>query len=75
MSLLNQLGRQPQGGNVQNAQAALQEIQQGPAAFMNRYGFQVPADLRTPQQIIQHLLSSGQVTQDRLHGVRKQLGI
>lgn len=69
MSLLNQLGRQQQ-----DPQAALQEIQKGPAAFLSRHGFQIPEDLRTPQQIIPYLLSSGQVSQDQLQDVRKRLG-
>lgn len=69
MSLLNQIGRQQQ-----DPQAALQEIQQGPAAFLSRHGFRIPDNLTTPQQIIPYLLSSGQVSQSRIQDIRKQLG-
>lgn len=69
MSLLNQIGRQQQ-----DPQAALQEIQRGPAAFLSRHGFRIPDNLTTPQQIIPYLLSSGQVSQSRIQDIRKQLG-
>lgn len=75
MSLLDQLGRRPQGGQQQDPRAALQEIQRGPAAFLNRHGFQVPEGLNSPQQIIPYLLNSGQITQDQLMSTRRKLGM
>ena len=59
MGLFNQLGQQ------QNPMQMLQQIRQNPAAILQRAGLNIPAGMTDPQQIIQHLMQSGQVSQQR----------
>lgn len=59
MSLFDQLGQQ------QNPMQMLQQIRQNPAAILQRAGLNIPAGMTDPQQIIQHLMQSGQVSQQR----------
>ena len=59
MGLFDQLGQQ------QNPMQMLQQIRQNPAAILQRAGLNIPAGMSDPQQIIQHLMQSGQVSQKR----------
>lgn len=59
MSLFDQIGQQ------QNPMQMLQQIRQNPAAILQRAGLNIPAGMTDPQQIIQHLMQSGQVSQQR----------
>lgn len=59
MGLFDQLGQQ------QNPMQMLQQIRQNPAAILQRAGLNIPAGMTDPQQIIQHLMQSGQVSQQR----------
>ena len=43
----------------------LQQIRQNPAAILQKAGLNIPAGMTDPQQIIQHLMQSGQVSQQR----------
>lgn len=44
----------------------LQQLRQNPAQLLAQK-FNVPANLNNPQDIIQHLLNSGQVNQDQVN--------
>lgn len=59
MGLFDQLGQQ------NNPMQMLQQIRQNPAAILQRAGLNIPAGMSDPQQIIQHLMQSGQVSQHR----------
>ena len=59
MGLFDQLGQQ------QNPMQMLQQIRQNPAAILQRAGLNIPAGMTDPQQIVQHLMQSGQVSQQR----------
>lgn len=59
MGLFDQLGQQ------QNPMQMLQQIRQNPAAILQKAGLNIPAGMTDPQQIIQHLMQSGQVSQQR----------
>lgn len=59
MGLFDQLGQQ------NNPMQMLQQIRQNPAAVLQRAGLNIPAGMNDPQQIIQHLMQSGQVSQQR----------
>lgn len=59
MGLFDQLGQQ------NNPMQMLQQIRQNPAAILQKAGLNIPAGMNDPQQIIQHLMQSGQVTQQR----------
>ena len=49
-----------------NAQEALQRIKKDPAGTLRQAGINIPSGMNDPQQIIQHLIQSGQRPQSRL---------
>ena len=67
MSLFDQLGneknQQPQQMNMQQA---LQQLRSNPVSTLRQAGLNIPDGLTNPQQIVNHLIQSGQVPQSRL---------
>lgn len=53
------------GGN--NMLGMLSQLKQNPLALLNRAGYNIPNNLSSPQQIVQHLVQSGQVNQQQLN--------
>lgn len=49
----------------------LQQLRQNPMQFLRQAGFNVPANLNSPNDIIQHLMNSGQVSQDAYNRARQ----
>lgn len=75
MSLFDQLGGQHSAQQpAQNPQQTLAELKANPAAVLQRVGLNIPSGLNDPQQIVQHLLQSGQVPQTRLAQAMRMLG-
>ena len=66
MGLFDQLGQQ-------NPMQMLQQIRQNPAAILQKAGLNIPAGMSDPQQIIQHLMQSGQVSQSRYQQAMQQM--
>ena len=62
MNLFDKLGGQQM---PQTPQAALQQLQQNPQAMIRQAGMSIPDGMTDPQQMVQHLLQSGQVPQAR----------
>lgn len=78
MSLFDSLGAkaQQQGANPQaKAQQAMAELQANPAGVLGNLGLNIPAGMTDPQQIVQHLMQTGQVPQGRLAQALKMMGI
>lgn len=73
MSLFDSLASKPQQPQPMNPMQKLQELKQNPANVMKQAGFNVPEDMHDPNQIIQHLLQSGQVTQSRIAQARQMM--
>jgi hypothetical protein len=48
-----------------NPMQMVQQLQSNPVGFLKNAGYNIPEGLNNPNQIIQHLLQSGQVTQGR----------
>ena len=44
----------------------LSQLQANPLAVLRRAGYNVPEGIGSPQQIIQHLMNSGQISQQQL---------
>lgn len=63
MSLFEKLN-QPQ-----NMQQAVERMKANPIAMLKQAGFNVPENLNTPPDIINYLLKSGQVNQQRLQQI------
>ena len=72
MSLFDSLNSQPQ--QPINPMQRLQALKQNPSSVLQQAGFNVPQGMNNPQQIIQHLIQSGQVPQNRYTQVLQMLG-
>ena len=55
--LFNSLG----GGPMGNMMQMLGQLKNNPLAMLQRAGFNIPANITGPQQIIQHLTRTGQI--------------
>ena len=62
----------PFGGNMpqMNPMQMLQQLRQNPAQMLRQAGLNVPDNLNDPNQIIQHLMNSKQVTQQQYEQAR-----
>ncbi|MBP5720405.1 MAG: hypothetical protein J6W82_05015 [Bacteroidales bacterium] len=69
MSIFDQLGQ----ANA-NPMQMLQQLRADPAAFLGKAGLSIPAGMTSPQQILQHLMQSGQVTQGRYQQAMQMMG-
>ncbi len=58
-------------GNRMNPMQMLQQLRQNPSAFLRQAGLNVPANLNDPNAIIQHLMNSGQISQQRYEQARR----
>ena len=63
MSLFEQLNK------PQNMQQAVERMKSNPIGMLKQAGFNVPDNLTTPPDIINYLLKSGQVNQQRLQQI------
>ena len=75
MSLFNskengQHGQQPQ----MTPQQAMSQLQADPAGTLKQAGLNIPDGMNNPQQIVQHLLQSGQVPQSRFAQAMQMIG-
>lgn len=61
------------GGNMlrMNPIQMLQQLRQNPVKILRQAGMNVPENLTDPNQIIQHLMNSGQVSQERYNQARQ----
>lgn len=64
MSIFQQLGQTPQQGNPMQM---LSQLRSNPAGMLRQAGYNIPDGMNNPQQIVNHLLNSGQVNQGRLN--------
>lgn len=69
--LFNSLGNKPQ-----TQQQLVQQLKKDPASFIKSRGFNIPqgVDVHNPQSIINGLLQSGQIGNDRFRMVMQMLG-
>ena len=67
MGLFNDLGNNQQQQTAQNPMQMLSQLKQHPAEMLKQAGYNIPDNLNNPQQIINHLLNSGQVNQGRVN--------
>ena len=57
-----------------NPQQMLAQIKSNPAGVLKQRGLNIPDGMTNPQQIIQHLVSSGQVPQSRYMRAMQMMG-
>lgn len=65
MSIFQSLGQRQTSPMQMNPMQMLQQLQHNPGDFLRQAGLNVPAGMNDPQQIISHLMQSGQVSQGR----------
>lgn len=53
------------GAPRMNPMQMLQQLRSNPMQFIQRAGFRVPQNMTDPNAIIQHLMQTGQVSQER----------
>lgn len=71
---LMQSGGQPVNQQM-TPQQALQQIKANPVSMLKQAGFNVPDNLANdPNAMIQHLVQSGQVPQNRLQSILQRFG-
>ena len=56
-----------------NPMQMIQQLQANPIQFLQRAGFNVPSNLNDPNAIIQHLMNSGQISQQRCEQARQMV--
>lgn len=54
-----------------NPMQMIQQLKANPIQFLQRAGYNVPSNLNSPNDIIQHLMNSGQVSQDAYNRARQ----
>ena len=68
----------PVGGNPMqmgggNPMQMIQQLKANPIQFLQRAGFNVPSNLNSPNDIIQHLMNSGQISQQNYERARQMV--
>ena len=56
-----------------NPMQMLQQLQQNPVQTLRQAGLNIPDNLNDPNQIIQHLMNSGQISQQRYEQARQMV--
>lgn len=69
MQNMAQMGTAPM-----NPMQAVTQIRQNPAAFLQQAGLSIPQGMTDPQQMVQHLLQSGQVNNQQIQAAQQMLG-
>lgn len=75
MSLFDSLGGAAQQPQKMTMQDAMRQLQQDPSGMLKRAGLNVPNGMNNPQQIINYLLQSGQVSNPRLQMAQRMMGM
>lgn len=66
--------QQMQNNQGMNPMQAIAQIRQNPTAFLQQAGLNIPQGMTDPQQMVQHLLQSGQVTGQQLQAAQQMAG-
>lgn len=56
-----------------NPMQTIQQLKANPIQFLQRAGFNVPSNLNDPNAIIQHLMNSGQISQQNYERARQMV--
>lgn len=54
-----------------NPMQMIQQLKENPIQFLQRAGYNVPNNLNDPNAIIQHLMNSGKISQQRYEQARQ----
>lgn len=68
------VGGIPNMGNA-NPMQMLSQLKSNPLGVLRQAGFNVPDNVTNPQAIIQHLMNSGQVSQQQMNQAQQMAGM
>ena len=57
--------------NRQNPMQMLSELKRNPSGILSQAGYRIPSEMSNPNEIVNYLLSSGQITNGRLASLQK----
>ena len=57
------------------SQQLISQIRQNPAGMLQQAGLSIPSGMNDPNQILQHLLSSGQVPQQKYQQIMQMVNM
>ena len=72
MSLFDDIGAQKIPAQI-TPQQAFSQLRANPAAMLKQAGLSIPTGMSNPQEIINHLLRSGQISNPRLQMAQRLL--
>lgn len=61
----------PLFGGMGNMMQMMNQLRNNPMAMLKQAGFNVPENLNSPQDIIQHLMNSGQISQQQVNSAQQ----
>lgn len=64
----NALGGNAMGG--MNPMAMLSQLRSNPLGVLRQAGYNVPENISNPQQIVQYLMNSGQISQQQVNNAQ-----
>lgn len=69
-SILQSLGK-----GKPNPMELMGQFRQNPIGILQQVGYQIPDGMTNPQQIVQHLMQSGQLPNERLQKAQQMLSL
>lgn len=60
-------------GSGQNPMQMLTQLKQNPLGLLQRVGFNIPTNITNPQQIVEHLMRTGQINQSQLNQAQQMM--
>lgn len=57
--------------NLQNPLALLAQLKNNPLSALRQAGYNIPQNINSPQAIVQYLMNSGQVSQEKLNAAQQ----
>lgn len=57
--------------NPMQIMSMLPQLRSNPVGFLKQYGFNIPENVNNPNDIIQHLMNSGQINQAQYNQARQ----
>lgn len=72
MGIFDKLDKGPV--NQPNPMQMLQQLRSDPVSVLKQAGYQIPANMNDPRQMVNYLLQSGQVPQARYQQVMQMAG-
>ena len=57
--------------NPMQIMSMLPQLRSNPVGFLKQYGFNIPENVTSPNDIIQHLMNSGQINQAQYNQARQ----